>query len=66
MAALKYWIWLTAVPGLTNRSRLQLLAHFSSPEDVYYADMEEAMAAGLSREQAASRSTLTDTPRNNI
>lgn len=52
MAALKYWIWLTAVPGLTNRSRLQLLAHFSSPEDVYYADMEEAVAAGLSREQA--------------
>ena len=53
MAALKYWIWLSAVPGLTNRSRLQLLAHFSSPEDVYYADMEEALAAGLSREQAS-------------
>ena len=52
MAALKYWIWLTTVPGLTNRSRLQLLAHFSSPEDVYYADTEEAMTAGLSREQA--------------
>ncbi len=52
MAALKYWIWLTTVPGLTNRSRLQLLAHFSSPEDVYYADVEEALTAGLSREQA--------------
>ena len=52
MAALKYWIWLASLPGLTNRSRLQLLSHFSSPEDVYYADPEEAMAAGLSREQA--------------
>ena len=52
MAALRYWVWLTSVPGLSNRSRLQLLAHFSSPEDVYYADAEEAMRAGLSREQA--------------
>ena len=52
MAALKYWIWLASLPGLTNRSRLQLLAHFSSPEDVYYADPEEAMVAGLNKEQA--------------
>ncbi|MBE6990813.1 MAG: DNA-protecting protein DprA [Ruminococcaceae bacterium] len=52
MAALKYWVWLASLPGLTNRSRLQLLAHFSSPEDVYYADAEEALQAGLSREQA--------------
>ena len=52
MAALKYWVWLASLPGLTNRSRLQLLQHFSSPEDVYYADVEEAVRAGLSREQA--------------
>ena len=52
MAALKYWIWLSALPGLTNRSKLQLLEHFSSPEEIYYADAEAAVTAGLSREQA--------------
>ena len=52
MAALKYWIWLSSVPGLSNRSKLQLLEHFSSPEEVYYADAEAAMTAGLSRDQA--------------
>ena len=38
MAALKYWIWLTNVPGLTNRSRWLLLEHFGSPEEIYYAE----------------------------
>ncbi|MBO4854146.1 MAG: DNA-processing protein DprA [Oscillospiraceae bacterium] len=52
MAPLKYWIWLASLPGLTNRSKLLLLEHFSSPEDVYYADEELAVRAGLSREQA--------------
>ena len=38
MAALKDWVWLTALPGLSNRSRLLLLERYGSPEDVYYAD----------------------------
>ena len=42
MAALKYWVWLTTLPGLTDHSKLLLLQHFSSPEDIYYAD-EEAL-----------------------
>ena len=37
MAALKYWLWLTTAPALSNRTKLLLLEHFSSPEDVYYA-----------------------------
>ena len=28
MAALKYWVWLTTLPGLGERAKLQLLAHF--------------------------------------
>ena len=54
MAALKYWVWLTTLPGLTDHSKLLLLQHFSSPEDIYYAD-EEALwqVEGLKREQAA-------------
>ena len=53
MAALKYWVWLTALPGLSNRSRLLLLERYGSPEDVYYADAEElALTEGLTPGQA--------------
>ena len=38
MSALKYWLWLTELPGLTNQTRLALLQHFPTPEDVYYAE----------------------------
>ncbi|MBQ7485337.1 MAG: DNA-processing protein DprA [Oscillospiraceae bacterium] len=53
MAALKYWIWLTTLSGLTNRSKLLLLAHFHTPEDVYYADMDEITAVLMDRRQAS-------------
>ncbi len=53
MAALKYWLWLTNLPGLTNRSRWLLLEHFSSPEDIYYADENQILPVqGMSAEQA--------------
>ncbi len=52
MAALKYWLWLTNLPGLTNRSRWLLLEHFSSPEDIYYADEGQILPVpGMSAEQ---------------
>ena len=41
MAGLKYWVWLAEVKGLTNRSKLLLLDHFGTPENVYYADEDE-------------------------
>ncbi len=51
---LRYWLWLAGVRGLTNQSRLALLRHFGSPEDLYFADPEEiVLAEGISREQAA-------------
>ena len=34
MAALKYWVWLTTLPGLTDSSKMLLMEHFSSPEDI--------------------------------
>ena len=50
---LKYWLWLTELPGLTNQTRLALLRHFPSPEDVYYADPEEVLLTeGITRPQA--------------
>ena len=53
MSALKFWLWLTELPGLTNQTRLALLRHFPTPEDVYYADPEEVLLTeGITREQA--------------
>ena len=53
MAALKYWLWLTTAPGLSNRTKLLLLEHFSSPEDVYYAQPDElCLVEGVTKQQA--------------
>ena len=53
MSALQYWLWLTELPGLTNQTRLALLQHFPTPEDVYYAEAEEVLLTeGITREQA--------------
>ena len=46
MAALKYWVWLASLPGVGSRAKLQLLEHFSSPEEIYYAQPEELLLTG--------------------
>ena len=54
MAALKYWVWLATLPGLGHRTRLQLLEHFDSPEDIYYADEGELLLTpDITKAQAA-------------
>lgn len=54
MSALKYWVWLAEVRGVSNQTRLALLRHFGTPEDVYFADEGEILLAdGMTREQAA-------------
>ena len=54
MAGLKYWVWLSEVRGLTNRSKLLLLDHFGTPESVYYADEDEyRLVGGLEPRQLA-------------
>jgi len=40
VSALKYWVWLSSLPGLQNRSKLLLLHHFADPEEVYFAAAE--------------------------
>ena len=53
MSALKYWLWLTELRGLKNQTRLALLRHFGTPEDVFYADAGEILLTeGMTREQA--------------
>ena len=55
MSALKYWLWLAELRGLNNQTRLALLRHFATPEDVYYADPEEVLLTeGITREEAAA------------
>ena len=50
---LKYWLWLTNLRGLRNQTRLALLRHFGTPEDIYYADEGELLLTeGMTREQA--------------
>ena len=34
---LLHWIWLAHRPDLTDRAKVQLLQHFSDPEDIYFA-----------------------------
>ena len=51
---LKYWLWLTNLRGLSNQTRLALLRHFGTPEDIYYADEGEILLTeGITRQQAA-------------
>lgn len=53
MSALKYWLWLTELRGLRNQTRLALLRHFGSPEDIFYADQGEILLTeGITRDQA--------------
>ena len=35
MGGLKYWVWLSEVKGLSSRSKLLLLEHFGTPEEIY-------------------------------
>ena len=54
MAALKYWVWLTTLPGLGQHTKLQLLEHFASPEEIYFAPEEELLLAeGVTKTQCA-------------
>ena len=72
MAGLKYWVWLSEVKGLTNRSKLLLLDYFGTPENVYYADEDEyrlvegieprrVLASGAAHPHDAGRG-LSDAP----
>lgn len=55
MASLKYWLWLSALPGVSEQLRLALLDHFGEPDGVYYGDEEEyLLVEGMTREAAAA------------
>jgi DNA processing protein len=55
MASLKYWVWLAGLSGVRPGTRLALLDHFGTPEDLYFADEGEVLlTAGITREEAAA------------
>ena len=49
MSKLKYWLWLTHLPQVSNQERLTLLDHLGTPEAVYYAEEAEVALTGVSR-----------------
>ena len=38
-----YWIWLATRPGMTEREKMLVFAHFGSPEDCYYAQAYDSI-----------------------
>lgn len=49
---LKYWVWLSELKGLSNQTRLALLRHFSTPEEIFFADEAELnLTEGVDRQQ---------------
>ena len=55
MSQLRYWLWLTTLPGLSLRGQLQLIDHFGTPEGVFLADKGalEEMGGLTQREMTA-------------
>lgn len=41
MASLKYWVWLSSLPGIGALSANRLLDRFGSPEQVFFAEEKE-------------------------
>ena len=54
MSTVKYWVWLSCLPGLPSRTLPSLLEHFGDPMEVYFAaGGEYARVAGLRERDAA-------------
>lgn len=53
VSMLKYWVWLSQHEGVGNQTRLALLEHFCTPEEIYYADEGELLLTeGITRREA--------------
>jgi len=55
MASLKYWVWLSARPGIGAAAKLRLLEWFGAPEQIFFADEQDyAAVPGLGRGDVSS------------
>lgn len=67
MAGTKYWVWLSEHKGLSTRVKLQLLEHFGTPENIYYADAEEYLhVEGMTQKLAAQLADKSTTAADRI
>ncbi len=44
MSALKYWVWLSSLQGLTSVEKIKLLRAFGTPENIFKADRDEILS----------------------
>jgi len=49
----RYWVWLSSLPGVGNKSCLNLVRHFGSAENVYQCSFSELIASGVIKESTA-------------
>ena len=55
MAGTRYWVWLSERRMVPLRMRLQLLEHFGSPEDVFFAEADDYLQVeGMTPRMAAA------------
>lgn len=53
MSALKYWLWLAQLKGITCQQKLALLEHFQEPDAIYYGQQgEHLLVEGMTRKAA--------------
>lgn len=53
MTAMKYWLWLASLRGISNQMKLSLLAYFATPERIFLADSGEYLLVdGMTRSAA--------------
>ncbi len=51
---LRYWIWLSTRSGIGPRTCKKIAAHFSTPEEAFYAGKDEYAKAGLTAREAGA------------
>lgn len=49
MAALKYWIWLGSLPGVSSAAAAKLLEKLGDPEKIFFSGQSEYEAAGVDK-----------------
>ena len=52
MARLKYWVWLSCVPGVTPLAKNHLLDTLGGPEEIFYAERDELLFSDASLRDA--------------
>lgn len=60
---LTHWIWYATLPDISHRQKLELLAHFSDPEELYNTDTDRLQELPLQIRQALSNRDLTQAKR---